>query len=52
MPLQNICLENVEAGGKWGVKAYNVRGLKMENVSVHAREGETFRIYNVEDEEK
>ena len=51
MPLKNICFENVQAAGKWGLKAYNIRGLKMENVSVTAREGETFRMHNVENEE-
>lgn len=33
-PLENISFENVKVEGKFGLKAYNVRGLKMDNVNV------------------
>ena len=47
-PLENIRLENVQASGRWGMRAVNIRGLVMENTSVTAREGETFRMDRVE----
>ena len=47
-PLENIRLENVQASGRWGMRAANIRGLIMENTSVTAREGETFRMDRVE----
>ena len=47
-PLENIRLENVQASGRWGMRAANIRGLVMENTSVTAREGEAFRMDRVE----
>ncbi len=46
-PLENITLENVTALGKTGMKAYNINGLHMKNVSVSAREGEAVMLHNV-----
>lgn len=34
MPLQNICLENIRAKGRYGMKVANVNGLEMKNVTV------------------
>lgn len=48
MPLENICLENVEAKGRYGMKAANIRGLCMKNVAVTAQEGEPYEYHNVE----
>jgi hypothetical protein len=46
-PLCNIVLENVNAIGKYGLKANNIRGLVTNNVSITAREGETRELKNV-----
>ncbi|UQZ32689.1 hypothetical protein C2I18_03415 [Paenibacillus sp. PK3_47] len=45
-PLQNIVLENVAAIGKYGLKAYNITGLSMNNVSVVSREDEHYKFLN------
>lgn len=47
-PLQNIKLENVNAIGKYGLKANNIKGLVMDNVSVVSREDENYMFNNVE----
>ncbi|MGF7144448.1 polygalacturonase [Anaerotaenia torta] len=49
-PLENITLENVTALGKTGMKAYNIDGLHLKNVSVSAREGEAVMLHNVNEE--
>lgn len=47
-PLQNIKLENVNAIGKYGCKANNIRGLVLNNVNVISRDGdEKFVLNNV-----
>jgi exo-poly-alpha-galacturonosidase len=46
-PLCNIVLENVNAIGKYGLKANNIRGFVTNNVSMTAREGETRELQNV-----
>jgi exo-poly-alpha-galacturonosidase len=46
-PLQNIRLENVNAIGKYGLKANNIRGLVLDNVSVESREDENYVLNNV-----
>jgi len=46
-PLKNIRLENVKAIGKYGLKAYNVDGLVLENVSVTSREDNDYTFKNV-----
>lgn len=46
-PLENIILENVTARGKYGMKAYNIRGLKLKNVAVTADEGESYVYKNL-----
>ncbi|MFV0343003.1 MAG: glycosyl hydrolase family 28 protein [Anaerocolumna sp.] len=47
-PLKNIRLENVNAVGKYGLKANNIRGLILDNVSVVSREDENYMFSNVE----
>lgn len=47
-PLENICLKNVTAHGKFGLKAYNIDGLKMENVSVKSDEDGDWYLKNIE----
>jgi exo-poly-alpha-galacturonosidase len=47
-PLQNIKLENVNAIGRYGLKAYNIVGLELTNVSVESREDEKYVFNNVE----
>lgn len=47
-PLQNIHLENVHAVGKSGLKAFNIQGLVMKNVTVLSRDGEDYKLYNAE----
>ncbi len=37
-PLENIRLENIRAVGKYGMKAYHISRLEMENVSVQSKE--------------
>ncbi len=46
-PLKNITLENVVALGKTGLKAYNIDGLTLKNVTVAAREGDDRTLRNV-----
>lgn len=48
--LENVHLENIQAIGKYGMKANNIRGLVMKNVSVTSREDEPFVFNNVEPE--
>jgi len=45
--LQNVHLKEVKATGKYGMIANNVSGLRMEQVTVEANEGEDFRYHNV-----
>lgn len=45
--LKDIRLENVNATGKYGMKAYNIDGLTMENVRVTSREDEDLVSRNV-----
>lgn len=45
--LKNITMENIEAIGKYGMKAFNIDGLVMENVHIHARNGEAVELNNV-----
>lgn len=45
--LENIILRNVNAKGKYGMKAYNIDGLVLDNVTVTADEGEERIIENV-----
>ncbi|WP_426452539.1 glycosyl hydrolase family 28 protein [Paenibacillus sp. S-38] len=47
-PLQNITLENVNALGKYGLKAYNIKGLVMKNVTVTSREDQDVQFHNAE----
>lgn len=47
-PLQNIVLENVSAMGKYGLKAYNIEGLTLKNVSVISRQDEHYLFQNAE----
>ena len=44
MHCKNISLENITAIGKYGMKVYFTDNLKMENVTVSAREGEDYLI--------
>lgn len=46
-PIKNLTLENITAHGKYGMKAYNVDGLTLKNVSVTADEGESMLKFNV-----
>jgi exo-poly-alpha-galacturonosidase len=46
-PLQNIKLENINAIGKYGLKANNIKGLVLDNVSVDSREDEKYEFNNV-----
>ncbi len=48
-PLCNIILENINAIGKYGLKANNIRGLITQNVSITAREGGARELKNVVD---
>lgn len=45
--LEDIRLVNVMARGRYGMKAYNVDGLYMENVEVRAQEGAPYAFENV-----
>lgn len=45
-PAENITLKNVRAKGKFGLKAFNVNGLKLDNVSVTAENGEDIELVN------
>ncbi|MBQ9765416.1 MAG: glycoside hydrolase family 28 protein [Lachnospiraceae bacterium] len=45
--LENICFDNVHAAGKYGMKAYNVDGLKMTNVKVASMEDKDYEFENV-----
>lgn len=47
-PLYNIHLENITASGKYGMKANNIRGLIMNNVSVVSMEDEPYSFNKVE----
>ena len=46
-PLENIMLENVTAHGKYGFKAYNIKGLTLKNVTITADEGDEKIIKNI-----
>lgn len=46
--LEDIRLSHVHAAGKTGMVAANIRGLKLEDVTVTAEEGETVTEKNVE----
>lgn len=46
-PLENILLENINASGKYGMKAKNIKGLAVTNVSVASREDEAYWYENV-----
>lgn len=45
--LENITLENINAIGKYGMKAYNIDRLKMDNVQVHSMEDKDYDLKNV-----
>lgn len=45
--LKNINLINVNATGKYGMKAYNIDGLNMENVKVSSMEDADYMYKNV-----
>jgi polygalacturonase len=45
--LQDITFENIKGEGKYGMKAYNVKNLKLQNVVVTAKEEEDYQFYNV-----
>ena len=45
--LQDITLENIKAIGKYGMKAYNVKNLKLQDVVVTAKEEEDYSFHNV-----
>ena len=47
-PLQNIYLENVNAIGKYGLKACNIEGFVMKNVSVISRQDEDYQFHHAE----
>jgi exo-poly-alpha-galacturonosidase len=47
-PLLNIHLENINAIGKYGLKASNVNGLVLKNVSVASREDNEYHFHNAE----
>jgi polygalacturonase len=47
-PLKNIQLHNISATGKYGLKANNIRGFIMTDVSVKSREDENYIYNNVE----
>ncbi|MDQ8734754.1 glycoside hydrolase family 28 protein [Paenibacillus sp. LHD-38] len=47
-PLQHIRLENIQAIGKYGHKAFNIKGLVMKNVFVQSREDENVKFHQVE----
>lgn len=47
-PLINIRLENINAIGKYGLKANNIEGFIRKNVSVTSREDEDIVLHNVE----
>ena len=46
-PLVNVRLDNMTATGEHGFIAYNVRELKLDRVSVEARNGSAMRFVNV-----
>lgn len=47
-PLRNIYLENVNAVGKYGLKAYNIEGFVMKNVAVSSRQDEAYKFHHAE----
>ncbi len=47
-PLEGIYLKNISAKGKFGLKAYNIRGLKTENVSVKSDGDADWQFTNIE----
>ena len=47
-PLQNIHFENVNAIGKYGMKAYNIEGFVMKNVAVSSRLDEDYKFHHAE----
>ncbi|WP_343610745.1 glycoside hydrolase family 28 protein [Novosphingobium sp.] len=47
-PLEGIRLENVTAKGVYGLFACNIRGLKLDKVSVEPRFGQAMQMINVE----
>ncbi|MBQ3427077.1 MAG: glycoside hydrolase family 28 protein [Clostridia bacterium] len=48
-PLEDITLENIVAEGPKGMKAYNIKGLKMKNVTVITPDENKFVFENVEE---
>lgn len=46
-PLKNIHLKNIKATGKYGLKANNIVGLKLEKVTIISREDEDFIMKGV-----
>lgn len=47
-PLQNIRLSHVRAIGKYGLKANNIQGLELDDVSVESREDKDYVFHHVE----
>lgn len=47
-PLENIYLRNINAHGKNGLKAYNIKGISIENVNVKSDEDMDWMFKNVE----
>jgi exo-poly-alpha-galacturonosidase len=47
-PLEHITLENITAIGKYGLKANNIKGFAMENVSILSREDENYVLNHIE----
>lgn len=46
-PLENIRLEHIHAAGKYGMKAVNVKGLRMQDMTVVSHEDEAYEMSNV-----
>lgn len=47
-PLYNICLENIYAHGKCGLKASHIRGLTLHQVVVKSQEDEDYILHDTE----
>jgi len=45
--LKDISLENVNAVGRYGLKAMNIEGLELIHVVVSSQEDEDFLFHNV-----
>lgn len=45
--LKDIRLENIKGVGKYGLKAMNIEGLKLNNVVVTSREDENYLYHNI-----